>query len=118
VARPAEPVHRPRDRTHRPASGQPATARVTPPRGGFRGDPYAPLVYALEEFDPASQRAAKAPIFTSRVVAPRTPRLGADTPADAMVICLNNQGEPRLSEIARLLGMAEDQARRELGTSP
>jgi hypothetical protein len=99
-----------------PVTGEPATARVSPPHGGFRGDPYAPLVYALEEFDPAGQCAAKAPIFTSRVVAPRTPRLGADTAADALAVCLDTHGEPRLPEIARLLGIPEDQARRELGT--
>ena len=87
-----------------------------PPQGGFRGDPFAPLVYALEEFDPAGQRAAKAAIFTRRVVAPRTPRLGADTAADALAICLDTRGEARLDEIARLLGVSEDQARDDLGT--
>src|SRR6266542_83772 len=76
----------------------------------------SPLVYALEEFDPAGQRAAKAAIFTCRVVAPRTPRLGADTAADALAICLDTRGEARLEEIARLLGVSEDQARDDLGT--
>jgi N12 class adenine-specific DNA methylase len=99
-----------------PATGDPVMARVAPPQGGFRGDPYAPLVHALELFDPAGQRAAKAAIFTRRVVAPRTPRLGADTAADALAICLDTHGQPRLDEIARLLGVTEDQARHELGT--
>ena len=99
-----------------PATGEQVMARVTPPQGGFRGDPFAPLVYALEEFDPAGQRAAKAAIFTHRVVAPRTPRLGADTAADALAICLDTHGEARLGEIARLLGVSEDQARDDVGT--
>jgi hypothetical protein len=99
-----------------PATGEPATARVAPPQGGFRGDPFAPLVYALEEFDAAEQRATKAAIFSARVIAPRAPRFGADTAADALAICLDTHGEPRLPEIARLLGVAEEQARRELGT--
>jgi N12 class adenine-specific DNA methylase len=99
-----------------PATGEPVMARVAPPQGGFRGDPFAPLVYALEDFDPAGQRAAKATIFTHRVVAPRTPRLGADTAADALAICLDTRGEAHLGEIARLLGVSEDQARAELGT--
>ncbi len=60
---------------------------------------------ALEEFDPVSQHAAKAAIFTRRVVAPRNPRLGADTPADALAICLDVCGEVRLAGIARLLGI-------------
>jgi N12 class adenine-specific DNA methylase len=96
-------------------TGEEKMARVRPPQGGFRGDPYAPLVYALEDFDPAGQRAAKAAIFTHRVVAPRAPRLGADTAADALAICLDTCGEPRLDEIARLLGVSEDQARDDLG---
>ena len=98
-------AHRPH-RPRRPASEK--LARIRPPQGGFRADPFAPLVYALEEFDPVSQTAAKAAIFTGRVVAPRTPRLGADTPADALAICLDTHGEVRLTEIARLLGTSED----------
>ena len=99
-----------------PATGQDKMARVRPPQGGFRGDSYAPLVLALEDFDPAGQRAAKAAIFTRRVVAPRTPRLGADTAADALAICLDTCGEARLGEIARLLGVTGEQAREALGT--
>jgi N12 class adenine-specific DNA methylase len=99
-----------------PATGQPGMARIRPPQGGFRGDPLAPLVYALEEFDPVGQRAAKAAIFTRRVVAPRAARLGADTPPDALAICLDTCGEVRLDDIARLLGVSPGEARRELGT--
>jgi N12 class adenine-specific DNA methylase len=72
-------------------------------------------VNALEEFEPVGQRAAKSAIFRERVVAPRTPRLGADTPADALAICLDTRGEASLSEIARLLGTTEDEARAQLG---
>jgi len=99
-----------------PATGQEIFARTAPPQGGFRGDPYAPLVYALEEFDPATQQATKAAIFTRRVIAPRTPRLRAGTAADALAICLDARGEPSLPEIARLLGTTESRARQDLGT--
>ena len=99
-----------------PGTGEEKMARVRPAQGGFRTDPFAPVVQALEEFDPVSQRAAKAAIFTRRVVAPRNPRLGADTPADALAICLDVCGEVRLPGIARLLGVDTDQARRDLGT--
>jgi N12 class adenine-specific DNA methylase len=99
-----------------PVTGGPALARVRPPQGGFRADPLAPLVYALEEFDPVGQRAAKAAIFTQRVIAPRAARLGADTPADALAICLDTCGEVRLGQIARLLGVPPEQTRRDLGT--
>ena len=99
-----------------PSTGEEKLARIRPPQGGFRSDPFAPLVHALEEFNPVSQTAAKAAIFTSRVVAPRNPRLGADNPADALAICLDVCGEVQLSGIARLLGTNEEQARRDLGT--
>jgi N12 class adenine-specific DNA methylase len=99
-----------------PATGEERLARVSPPQGGFRADPFAPAVLALEDFDPVSQKAVKAAIFTRRVVAPRNPRLGADSPADALAICLDLCGEVRLTAVARLLGTDEDQARRELGT--
>src|SRR6185437_9201237 len=99
-----------------PDTGGEKMARIRPPQGGFRGDPFAPLVQALEEFDPVSQTAAKAAIFTGRVIAPRNPRLGADNGADALAICLDVLGEARLDAIARLLGTDEENARRELGT--
>ena len=99
-----------------PATGEPVLARIRPRQGGFAADPFAPLVYALEQFDPVGQRAAKAAVFRERVIAPRAPRLGADTPADALAICLDARGEPRLDEIARLLGTTEDDARAQLGT--
>jgi len=99
-----------------PATGEETMARVRPPQGGFRIDPYAPAVYALEEFDPVGQRAAKAAICRERVIAPRAPRLGADTPADALAICLDTHGEVRLAPIARLLGASENDARQQLAT--
>ena len=98
-----------------PGTGEEKLARIRPLQGGFRSDPFAPLVQALEDFDPVSQTATKAEIFTSRVVAPRNPRLGADTPADALAICLDICGEVQLAGIARLLGRDEDQTRRDLG---
>ena len=105
---------RPTGRTD-PRTGEPRMARIRPPQGGFRDDPYSALVFALEEFEPVGQRAAKAAIFTRRVVAPRVPRLGADTPADALAICLDTYGKARLGEIARLLGTTKADAREQLG---
>jgi len=99
-----------------PATGEPVMARIQPLRGGFRDDPYAPVVLALEDFEPAGQRAAKAAIFRERVIAPRAPQLGAEAPADALAICLDTRGEVSLPEIGRLLGTAEDDARVQLGT--
>jgi N12 class adenine-specific DNA methylase len=96
-------------------TGAPVMARIRPRQGGFRDDPFSNLVYALEDFDSTKQTAAKADIFGQRVVAPRAARLGADTPADALAICLDNHGAVQLDEIARLLGVDEDTARAGLG---
>jgi N12 class adenine-specific DNA methylase/SAM-dependent methyltransferase len=86
-------------------------ARVRPPRGGFRSDPNASVLDALEIFDPEDGQASKAAIFSRRVIAPPPARLGADTPQDALAICMDNYGEVRLDEIARLLGTGSAQAR-------
>ncbi|MCW2902438.1 MAG: helicase, partial [Streptosporangiaceae bacterium] len=102
-------------RTH-PETGADLMARFPARQGGFRTDPHAPLVFALEEFDSATQRATKAAILTQRVVAPRTPRLGADSPEDALAICMDSHGRVELAEVARLLGVNEEEARAALGT--
>ena len=94
-----------------PETGEEKLARIRPPQGGFRSDPYAPLVQALEHFDPVSQTAVKAAIFTGRVVAPRNPRLGADNPADALAICLDVCGEVAA-------GRDRPAARHQRGTGP
>ncbi len=94
-----------------PGTGEQRLARIRPPQGRFRDDPHAPAVYALEEYDPVAGTARRAAIFTERVIAPRTPRLGADTPADAVAICLDTHGQVRLQEIAHLLGTTPDEAR-------
>ncbi len=96
-------------------TGQEKLARIRPPQGTFRADPHAPAVYALEDHDATTGHATKAPILRGRVVAPRPVRLGADTPADALAICLDSHGEVRLAELARLLGADQATARAELG---
>jgi len=85
-------------------TGEDKLARVSPPQGRFRDDPHSPAVYALEDYDAATGTARRAPIMTERVVAPRAARLGADTTADALAICLDTHGEVRLQVIAHLLG--------------
>lgn len=97
-------------------TGEPLMRRQRPPQGGFRHDPFSPVVRALERFDEETQVAGKADIFTERVVAPRPPRLGADTPADALAICIDDHGQVRLPTIAWLLGVDEEEARQQLGT--
>ncbi len=97
-----------------PATGTEKMARVRPPMGGFRSDPHAPLVFALEEFDPESQTAEPAPLLTRRVVAPRTYPQSADSPTDALTICLDAHGRADLDVIAGLLGATPREAREAL----
>jgi hypothetical protein len=98
-----------------PDTGEERTARIRPPQGRFRDDPHSPAVYALEHYDAATGTATRADLFRERVILPRAPRLGADSPADAVAICLDTHGEVRLPEIARLLGTDQQQARDALG---
>lgn len=96
-------------------NGEQVHARIVDKLGGFRADPRAPIVLALEMFDPSTGTATKADVFTDRVITPRVPRRGAETPADALAICMDTHGQASLPEIARLLGVDEDEARSALG---
>jgi N12 class adenine-specific DNA methylase len=96
--------------------GNETWSRQVPAQGGFRTDPYAAIVYALEDYDPETGTAAKAAIFTQRVISPREPATSAETPADAIAICMDADGEIRLEQVASLLGLeSQDEARAALG---
>lgn len=98
-----------------PETGEEVMRQARPPMGRFRLDPDFRSVMALEEFDPDTQQATKAAIFTVRVVAPRHARLGADTGQDALTICLDERSHVDLDVIANLLGTDSTAARAELG---
>ena len=96
--------------------GNDVLARNRPPQGKFSEDPYAAAVYALEDFDPETGQAAKTVIFTQRVVTTRQTPESASDPADAVAICMDQAGEVRIEDAARLLGSASaDEARTTLG---
>ena len=86
--------------------GNDVLARHRPPQGKFSQDPYAAAVYALEDFDPETGQAAKAVIFTQRVITTRQPAESASDPADAVAICMDQAGQVRIEDAARLLGSA------------
>lgn len=96
-------------------TGEPLYRRLRPQMGGFACDPDYRTVMALEIFDPDTQTAEKAPIFSRRSIVPREPARGAETAADALAICLDERGEPDLARIAHLLGADPQEAREELG---
>jgi N12 class adenine-specific DNA methylase len=96
-------------------TGEPRTARVTPRvMTLLRSDPFAPLVRALENFDETSQTATPATLLRQRVVLPRRPVLGADTAADALAITLEATGRVDLTDVGRLLGVDQAEAREQL----
>lgn len=99
-----------------PDTGEQRMARAEPPVWRImRSDPSGPLVRALELFDDETQTAAPAALLRRRVVLPRAPALGADTPEDALAIVLDAHGRVDLEQIARLLGQEPEEAREALG---
>ena len=99
-----------------PTTGEERRARITPTAVRLlRTDPFAALVRALENFDETAQAATPAGMLTERVVLPRVPRLGADSPQDALAICLDTHGRVEVEEIGRLLGVQPGEAREQLG---
>jgi N12 class adenine-specific DNA methylase len=97
-----------------PATGAEQYRRLLPRMGGFNQDPDLPSVRALEDFDPDTGTATKAAIFTRRVVGPRTTPTTAESPQDALAVCLDRHGHPDLDTIAGLLGVDPPDARQQL----
>lgn len=94
-----------------PQTGEPRTARITPPAlRAFRVDPLAPLVKALEVFDEASGAATPAGLLRGRVVEPRHVPRGAETIEDAVSISLDQTGRLETDLIRGLLGVDEAEA--------
>jgi len=91
--------------------------RQRPAQGGFRKDPFAVRVLALEKYDPESGTARKNDIMRHRVLLPRPAVEHADDPEDALAVCMDRHARVRLDVIAELLGTASEQeARDRLGT--
>ena len=97
-----------------PDTGEEILRRIQPRMGGFRDDPDWPLVAALEHFDDDTQVARPAAIFTQRVVSPPPLRVGVDTAAEAVAVCLDEAGRLDLDRIAELLGTETPAARAEV----
>ncbi len=92
-------------------------SRVRPSQGGFRNDPFAVRVLALEKYDPETGTARKNDIMRHRVLLPRPVVEHADDPEDALAICMDRHAQVRLDVIAELLGAgSEQEARDRLGT--
>jgi len=97
-------------------AGEPIVARRAPNMGGFRKDPGLPVLRGLEHFDDETKTASKAAIFERRVLAPRQVADRAESPQDALALCLDERGAVDLGAIGRLLGCEAPEARQRLGT--
>ncbi len=99
-----------------PDTGEPRIQRRKPPVMRYlRTEPFASLVRALEVFDESTHSASPAPLLRQRVVPPRTPVLGVDTPDEAITVALDTDGEITLQRVADLLGTDQQSARAQLG---
>lgn len=90
-----------------PETGLPRLGWRTPPLGGFRRDPDAPIVFALEAFDQDSGEAAPAPILLRRVSKRPVPATSAATPGEALAISLGEGRGLDLERVAGLLGLTD-----------
>lgn len=96
-------------------TGLPALSWRRPTMGGFRRDPDAALVMALEVFDQDTGEATPAPILLGRVNgAPRRAET-ADTAAEALAISVGESGTVDIDRIAGLLSLTPAEAIVELG---
>ncbi|MFG1872122.1 DEAD/DEAH box helicase family protein [Micromonospora arborensis] len=85
--------------------GNATLVRRNPRMGGFRSDPDAALVFALEVYDQDTNEAKPAPILTSRQNLPPVRPTRTDDPQQALAWCLDRLGgRVDLDYIAELLG--------------
>ncbi|MFE7446243.1 hypothetical protein ACFU7X_37995 [Streptomyces chartreusis] len=96
-------------------TGEKAVSRRYPRLGGFRRDPDFVSVLALEDFDDETQTADKAGLLTRRVNRRIERPTSAETPEEALSLCLNFKNKIDVPVIAQLLGIDEDQVADELG---
>src|ERR1019366_9499362 len=90
--------------------------KARPRQGGFRDDPFAARVQALEKYDPEAGTASKRDIMLRRVLLSRPVVDRAAGPEDALAICMDRHAQVRLEVIAGLLGLpSADEARAALG---
>lgn len=93
-----------------PDTGAPKLGWKVPPMGGFRGDPDAALVMALERFDQATGDAAPAPILERRVNRRPLAITSAATAGEALTVSLGEGRGLDLARIAELLGLPTGEA--------
>lgn len=92
-----------------PDTGMPRLGWRAPALGGFRQDPDASVVFALELFDQAGGEARPAPILTRRVNKRPEPATSAGSAGEALSICLGEGRGLDLDRIGGLLGLTDQE---------
>ena len=80
----------------------------------LRDDPMMATLMAIEIFNEDTQTARKAALFHRDVYSPPARVERADTPQDAVAICLGESGRVDLGRVAQLLSTDRDDAREQL----
>jgi N12 class adenine-specific DNA methylase len=76
----------------------------------FAEDPDAPLMLALEKYDPKTGTAAKTDVFRKDTIRGYERPSKADSPGEALGISLNETGHLNVARVAELLGKSEQEA--------
>lgn len=87
-----------------PETGMPTVVRSAPSLGGIRIDPDWPTLSAVEDWDDDTETARPARILTTRVNRPVQRRTRAESPADALALCMDRFGRFDLTYAHDLLG--------------
>lgn len=80
----------------------------------FAGDPDQPLLLSLENYNSEANTATKAAIFDRRTLERYRPVTHAETAAEALAICLNENGRIDWRRMEALTGYSEKQLQAEL----
>ncbi|MFC4014622.1 SNF2-related protein [Nonomuraea purpurea] len=96
---------------------KPGAKDMTPTAVGWlKSDPASAIVFkGLDHYDADSDTARKADMLERRVIGAKKPLTSTDDPGEALAVVLDQFGELRLDEIARLLRVDEETARERLG---
>ncbi len=78
-------------------------------RRAFRGDPDAPLLCSLEDYNDDTKLAAKTAIFRERTIQQTQRPSATASPHDALIFSLNETGRVDLARMEALLGKPADQ---------
>lgn len=90
------------------------TRKMPPARAALASDPHLAIVSTLDTIDPETGECRPADILRHRVIAPAQPKEHAETPEEALALCLDQHGQVKLDVVADLLDTTPDDAQKRL----